>query len=339
MEPYTALCTYLVRRDKIGELNELLGRHWPTLRRHELVTEDTPLIYFGEDYSGPFFVEIITWVDPGAPGKAYWIQEINDIWTDLYNFTEPRNGRPGIDYPTVIRQDHLVSSDPSSLSEAGTDAAVRWDWEQAYRNGRHLEGWDLDQASPELVDFLATQHQPPGRTALDLGCGSGSDCIGLARAGYQTSGIDLSSEALRIARQRASSAGVEVAWYDANVLNLPFADDSFDVITDRGCFHHIAENDRDRYACEVARVLKPGGRLFLRGSRTNRLPFVPITEESIARHFGRSIFEVGQLVPIDLVTKAGTLAGNLCVIDKRKEHIHDRNPEEDRSKERNEAIV
>lgn len=101
MAPYTVLCTYLVKPERIDEVRALLGRHWPALRRFGYVTEDEPRVYFGTDYSGPFFAEIMTWADDSAPGKAYWTPEINEIWSGLYEHTEYRDGRPGIDYPTV----------------------------------------------------------------------------------------------------------------------------------------------------------------------------------------------------------------------------------------------
>jgi hypothetical protein len=107
MTPYTVLCTYLVKPDKVDEFHELLRRHWPTLRKHGFVTEEPATIYFGEDCSGPFFVEIMTWVDPSAPTSAYWNDEVNEIWGDLYAFTSERGNRPGIEYPKVWLQDYF----------------------------------------------------------------------------------------------------------------------------------------------------------------------------------------------------------------------------------------
>ncbi len=319
MRAYTALCTYLVHRDKIEEFCGLLHRHWPTLRRYGLVTETPPIIYFGEDYSGPFFVEIITWVDTSAPGKAYWTEEINEIWTDLYNFTEPRGGRPGIDYPTVQLLDVLAGPVKAAASAESTRGNGVWRWKEIYEDGRHSESWECKQGSPELADFLATHGTlTEGASVLDLGCGSGSDCLLLAKAGYRTSGVDLSAEALSIAATRACSEGLEVSWHQANVLDLPFSDATFELITDRGCFHHIAENERSQYAREVGRVLRDGGELLLRGCRVRQFPFVPVTAESLAKHFPEDVFEVSQPVPLDLVTGAGSLAGNMCVIRKRK---------------------
>lgn len=98
---YPVHCTYLVKKEKIEALREVLLRHWPTLRRHGLVTEEPARVYFGTCAAGPFFVEILTWVDEGAPARAYWKDEINEMWSLLFAYTEERNGRPGIEYPAV----------------------------------------------------------------------------------------------------------------------------------------------------------------------------------------------------------------------------------------------
>lgn len=99
--PYTALCTYLPRSDKVDRIRELLIAHWPALRRRDLVTEDPPIIFSGSDASGPFFVEILTWRDLTATARAYWVPEINAIWSEFFSSCEERGTRPGIDYPTV----------------------------------------------------------------------------------------------------------------------------------------------------------------------------------------------------------------------------------------------
>lgn len=50
----------------------------------------------------------------------------------------------------------------------------------------------------------------------------------------------------------------------ADVLELPFAQAGFDVVLDRGCFHYLRAADWPRYAVEVRRVLRPGGRFLWR---------------------------------------------------------------------------
>jgi 2-polyprenyl-3-methyl-5-hydroxy-6-metoxy-1,4-benzoquinol methylase len=316
---YTALCTYLVQPGKEELFGELLRRHWPTLRKYRLVTEDAALIYFGRDYSGPFFVEILTWVDLLAPGRAYWTPEINDIWTELYALTESRDGRPGIDYPSVRRHPcgGTGNDQPTQVADGMQELPVGiLDWNEWYLNGKYLSSWDLDAGSPELAFYLASHPGRSTRTALDLGCGSGSDCVLLARAGYSAAGVDISPEALRLAAERAVAEAVEVSLREGSVLALPWEAESFDLVADRGCFHHIPEESRLLYAREVARVLKQGGALLLRGSRIQHAAFIPVTESSLA-HFRAAGLQTGELQEIELSTAAGSVPGYLCVIQKK----------------------
>jgi 2-polyprenyl-3-methyl-5-hydroxy-6-metoxy-1,4-benzoquinol methylase len=191
------------------------------------------------------------------------------------------------------------------------------DWDEAYRSGSYRQFWELSHPSPELAAYLAVRAPGDGRTALDLGCGSGKDGVLLARSGYRVHGVDVSQEALEIARLHAAGEGVEVVWRKASVLDLPFTDGFFDLATDRGCLHHLPEEERGGYAREVGRILKPGGELLVRGCRLSRFPFFPVTQEALRRHFPPGLFALGPVLPLQLITDAGPLDGNICVIRKR----------------------
>ncbi len=98
-----------------------------------------------------------------------------------------------------------------------------------------------------------------GDTVLDVACGTGNATIPAAQAGGRVTGLDLTPELLAVARQRADQAGVEVELQEGDAEQLPFDDASFDVaLSSFGCMfaprHEIA-------AGELARVLRPGGRL------------------------------------------------------------------------------
>ncbi|MGE3601623.1 MAG: class I SAM-dependent methyltransferase, partial [Dehalococcoidia bacterium] len=95
---------------------------------------------------------------------------------------------------------------------------------------------------------------------LDVGCGLGSDLSYLAAQGFTAFGVDLSPVALR----RATAPHREVRFVQAEALHLPFAIGIFSLLLDRGCFHYLPASDRPAYAAEAARVLRAGGRLFLR---------------------------------------------------------------------------
>jgi 2-polyprenyl-3-methyl-5-hydroxy-6-metoxy-1,4-benzoquinol methylase len=193
------------------------------------------------------------------------------------------------------------------------------DWEDAYRSGRYREYWDLAFASPELAGYLVARDDAHPSAALDLGCGSGKDAVLLASVGYDTTGVDISARALQIAAEHAAEHGVSVTWLRGDVLALPCADESFDLVTDRGCFHHLSPLARSSYAREVDRVMRPGAALLLRGCRRNQFPFVAVLAEDIARSFSPNRFEMGRVIGLSLVTDAGPLAANACVV--RKKHI------------------
>jgi SAM-dependent methyltransferase len=101
---------------------------------------------------------------------------------------------------------------------------------------------------------------PPRSTAprlLDSGCGTGS-ILGHLSARGRAVGVDLSPDAARLARAR----GAAVA--RAELLALPFADDTFDCVTSFDVIYHRWVADDAAAVREMARVLRPGGLLLLR---------------------------------------------------------------------------
>jgi ubiquinone/menaquinone biosynthesis C-methylase UbiE len=95
-----------------------------------------------------------------------------------------------------------------------------------------------------------------GLNILDIGCGTGAMLDELAPFGDVT-GADFAPEALAFCRQR----GDHYPLTRADVRRLPFADDSFDVVTAMDIIEHI--DDDKAASSEILRVLKPGGRLFV----------------------------------------------------------------------------
>lgn len=92
---------------------------------------------------------------------------------------------------------------------------------------------------------------------LDVGCGTGLN-VAEAGAWADAVGVDVSDEALRFSRAR----GVAVS--KASIEALPFPDGAFDVVTCFDVLYHRAVEDDARAVRELARVLAPGGLLFVR---------------------------------------------------------------------------
>lgn len=131
---------------------------------------------------------------------------------------------------------------------------------------------DLDRVPAEAIDSfagvgyhfdLADLHE--GDDVLDLGSGSGMDAfvaaLHVGDAGSVT-GLDMTDEQLTKARRLCDEAGMEnVSFEQGYIEDLPFADESFDVVVSNGVINLSAEK-RQVFA-EVSRVLRPAGRLAL----------------------------------------------------------------------------
>jgi demethylmenaquinone methyltransferase/2-methoxy-6-polyprenyl-1,4-benzoquinol methylase len=104
----------------------------------------------------------------------------------------------------------------------------------------------------------------PGSDGLDLCCGTGDLALELRRAigpDGRVVGSDFSERMLELARQKAGGQGVGIEFGWADALDLPYGDASFDAVTIGFGARNLA--DLDRGLAEMARVLRPGGRLVI----------------------------------------------------------------------------
>jgi len=142
----------------------------------------------------------------------------------------------------------------------------------------------------------------PGESVLDVGCGTGTLAIAAKRQVGPTGrvyGIDASLEMIERARRKAKRTGVEVTFENALVEELPFRDETLDLVSSTTVLHHLPEKARQQCLREVRRVLKPGGRFLVvdfGGPVSERRSWVA----KLHRH-GR--IDLRRVVP--LVTEAG----------------------------------
>ena len=121
--------------------------------------------------------------------------------------------------------------------------------------------WDSGISPPELLDFI--EKNPPGR-AIDIGCGTGTNVITLAQAGWQVTGVDFVPRAIRIAKRKARNAGLAAALHVRDVTKLTGISGPFDLALDMGCFHSLG-NKKKGYLSELERVLASGGYWLMYG--------------------------------------------------------------------------
>jgi ubiquinone/menaquinone biosynthesis C-methylase UbiE len=119
----------------------------------------------------------------------------------------------------------------------------------------------------ELRQRTATLAQlQPGETVLDIGCGTGTLALEVAgrvgRAG-RVAGVDPGREQIARARAKAARRHVPIEFQIGVIEQIPFPDQTFDVVFSTLMMHHLPAPLKRQGLAEIARVLKPGGRLVI----------------------------------------------------------------------------
>jgi 2-polyprenyl-3-methyl-5-hydroxy-6-metoxy-1,4-benzoquinol methylase len=159
----------------------------------------------------------------------------------------------------------------STAAKQGDNVTDESQWEQffdahAAKYDREVFAQNTEAEITYLINVLAL---PAGASILDIGCGTGRHTVGLARAGYRMTGVDLSAGMLTQARQRAQTAGVAVELIKADASRWR-ATTPFDaaICLCEGALCLMTEHDdpweRDeRLLANICASLKPGGTLII----------------------------------------------------------------------------
>jgi ubiquinone/menaquinone biosynthesis C-methylase UbiE len=137
---------------------------------------------------------------------------------------------------------------PSAKASFDGDAE-HYDWV-----ARHLMRGPYRRIAVDVVSAA-----PPGAGVLDVGTGPGRLLVEIARlrADLRLTGVDLSRDMVATARRNLADLGERATAVEGDVADLPFGDDSFDLVVSSLSLHHWA--DPAAGAGELARVLRPGG--------------------------------------------------------------------------------
>lgn len=163
--------------------------------------------------------------------------------------------------------------------------------------------WHSDDPDRFLQEVVA-ERGPPGR-ALDLGCGTGSYAVWLAKQGYAVTGIDVIPEALAFARRRSEAENVAVTWLEADL----FAWDQpapFDLVLDSGCLHSLIGGSLPAYKRKILQLVRLGGGDLVLGhwGKKHALDWLPIgprrrSREKLVRMLGPEL-EVVRYLEVEL---------------------------------------
>jgi SAM-dependent methyltransferase len=160
--------------------------------------------------------------------------------------------------------------------------------------------WDRGKPDPELIRVLDAGLLP-GRTVLEFGCGYGDNAIELARRGYQVMAVDFVAQAVELARRKAQAAKVKVDFRCADVVALEF-ERPFDVLFDRGCYHHMRRADLAGFQGMLRRVTRAGSRWFCLAGNANQKTDVgpPRVHEDEIRAELEPLFEILDLREVEV---------------------------------------
>jgi SAM-dependent methyltransferase len=143
--------------------------------------------------------------------------------------------------------------------------------QMAWNDNFHFGYWDgpddtstIEEATNRFTHLLVSHLRlEPGDRVLDVGCGIGKPALQMASStGASVLGISISALQVEQANERAKAEGMtgQVSFRHADAMDMPFEDASFDAAL---AFESIIHMDRPTALREIARVLKPGGRLAL----------------------------------------------------------------------------
>lgn len=161
----------------------------------------------------------------------------------------------------VVNQDPLFVQSENDLLHLLDDllASVRdeW-WNQFYSNRAKPCPFFVDSPDESLVEWVEGGQIRPGR-ALDLGCGNGRNSTFLANSGFVVDGVDYAETAIEWANERVKTCQDGPNFHCQSVFDFQFQPESYDLVYDSGCFHHMPPHRRKTYVDLVSSALKPGG--------------------------------------------------------------------------------
>ncbi len=165
---------------------------------------------------------------------------------------------------SFARHRHSRSGEASVKETKGLIGSGGWRYD--------LMGWFIDTfvfrgKFRELRQRTATlARMQAGEQVLDVGCGTGTLAMEVqsrvGRAG-RVAGVDPSPQQIARARSKAARRNVPIEFQIGVIEQLAFPDQTFDVVLSTLMMHHLPTNLKRQGLAEIARVLKPGGRLVI----------------------------------------------------------------------------
>jgi 2-polyprenyl-6-hydroxyphenyl methylase/3-demethylubiquinone-9 3-methyltransferase len=198
-------------------------------------------------------------------------------------------------------------ADPAEVAKF--DAAAHRFWDE------HGEFRPLHRLNPARVAYVNERCRLAGSRVADVGCGGGLLAESLAMAGARVTAIDLAPAMVQVARLHARASGLEIDYRCEPVEALAArALGEFDVVTCMEMLEHVPEPAITVAA--LARLLRPGGRLFVSTLNRNLRSFLLaiVGAEYVARLIAPGTHEYERLIRPAELARWGRAAG-LALLD------------------------
>jgi ArsR family transcriptional regulator len=251
----------------VKDLTAILGQSQPRISRHLKLLVEAGLIDRHPEGAWVFYR-----LTDSAAARV--------LATDLLAHMEAEEGVPARDRE---RLDAVKREHAELARQYFADNAAEWDAIRAL----HVAETSVETAVVEAIGNRQFE------SLLDLGTGTGRLLELLAPLYNRAIGVDASPAMLAVARANLDRAGVTNAQVRlGDINNLPFARNSFDVVTVHQVLHYL--DDPERAIAEAARVLRPGGRLLVVDFAPHDLEF--LRERHAHRRLGFAPGTMGQWI-------------------------------------------
>jgi SAM-dependent methyltransferase len=140
-------------------------------------------------------------------------------------------------------------------------------WWENFFHGVALDFWRAavsDEQTRAEADFIEKHLRlARGAKILDVPCGNGRLAIELARRGFDLTGIDIATEFVDEAKRNSLAAGVDVAWEERDMRNLPWTNEFDGAICFGNSLGYLDDDENAEFLQAISRSLKAGARFVL----------------------------------------------------------------------------
>jgi SAM-dependent methyltransferase len=144
---------------------------------------------------------------------------------------------------------------------SGNKESRRSHWEDFWEEKREIE--EVYSNADRIIRNLRRVLELKDKRVLEIGAGTGRDSFPLAEAGADVVQLDYAENSLRILKTVAQQLGLQTSIIAGDTFQLPFRDNTFDVVFHQGLLEHFRKPQAENLLRENIRVLKSGGHLLV----------------------------------------------------------------------------